>query len=175
MSTLADYDHPGPIRRTLESLVPVVCPPEAIELGLTSAIVEHVELSMRAAPSGVRVALLAGIGGYEVAAMAMPQHRGRGASRLSLEQARAYFDSWWRSPLMPQREFAKGIKGLICLACYEQPEMMESIGYTPQEWIDRSVRYRLSTYSEAIDKRAADLIAPDPLPNVPEPLRGGNA
>ena len=166
MSYLADYNHPGPIRAVLVSLVPVVCPPQAIELGLTGDIVDHVELSMRASPAGVRAALLAGISGYEVAAMAYPAHRGARASQLSPEQARSYFESWMHSKLMPQHEFAKGIKSLICLSCYEQPAMMQAIGYTPQEWIDKSVKYRLATYSDAITRRAAEIIEPDPLANV---------
>jgi hypothetical protein len=166
MSYLADYTHPGPIRAALASLVPVVCPPEAIELGLVDDIVDEVELAMRASPAGVRAALLAGLTGYEVTAIAYPAHLGKRASQLSGEQARAYFESWLHSRLMPQHEFAKGIKGLICLSCYEQPAMMATIGYTPQEWIDKSVKYRLTTYAEAIAKREVDLIAPDPLPNV---------
>ena len=166
MSTLADYTHPGPVRRLLKSLVPVVCPPLATELDLADAIVDHVELTMRAAPKAVRMALLTGISGYELGAAVVPRHFGKTASSLPVEDARRYFDSWWSSPLPPQREFAKGVKGLICLACYEHPEMMSSIGYTPHEWIEKSVRYRLSTYSDAIAERERALFADDPLPGV---------
>jgi hypothetical protein len=166
MSVLADYTHPGPVRRLLKSLVPVVCPPLATEFGLADAIVDHVELSMRASSKGVRVALLTGISGYELAAALVPRHLGQSASSLSVEDARRYFGSWWSSPLPPQREFAKGVKGLLCLACYEQPQMMEAIGYTPNEWIDKSTHYRLRTYSEAIAKREVELFTDDPLPGV---------
>ncbi len=166
MTYLADYNHPGPIRALLKSLVPVVCPSEAIELGLVDDIVEHVELSMRASPPGVRAALLAGISGYELAAMAYPAHPGKRASQLSSEQALAYFESWLHSSLMPQHEFAKGIKSLIALACYEQPAIMAAIGYTPQQWIEKSIRYRLTTYADAIAKREREIIEPDPLPGV---------
>lgn len=166
MSYLADYKHPGPIRAVLKSLVPVVCPPQAIELGLAFDIVDHVELSMRASPAGVRAALLAGLSGYELASMAYPAHLGTRASQLSDTHAATYFASWMHSRLMPQHEFAKGIKSLVCLSCYEQPAMLKAIGYTPQDWIDKSVKYRLATYSEAIAKRDIDIIAPDPLPDV---------
>ena len=129
-------------------------------------IVTHVELSMRACPAGVRVALLAGLAGYELASMAWPGHWGTRASRLSPARAESYFDAWYHSPLAPQHEFAKGVKSLLALACYEQPAMMEAIGYTPAAWIDKSIKYRLKTYSEAIAKREIDILAPDPLPNV---------
>lgn len=143
-----------------------VCPPQAIELGLLDDIVEHVELSMRASPAGVRVALLAGLSGYELASMAWPGHWGKRASKLPPKLAASYFAAWYHSPLMPQHEFAKGIKSLLSLACYEQPAMMESIGYTPDAWIDKSKKYRLKTYSAAIARRESEVLAPDPLPNV---------
>jgi hypothetical protein len=137
-----------------------------MELGLLDDIVEHVELSMRASPTGVRLALLAGLSGYELASMAWPGHWGKRASRLPPETAAAYFAAWYHSPLMPQHEFAKGIKSLLSLACYEQPAMMESIGYTPDAWIDKSKKYRLQTYSAAIAQREKEILAPDPLPKV---------
>lgn len=121
---------------------------------------------MRASPVGVRVALLAGLTGYELASIAWPGNRGTRASRLSPLRAQSYFDAWYHSPLAPQHEFAKGIKSLVALACYEQPAMMEAIGYTPAAWIDKSIKYRLKTYSDAIAKRELDILAPDPLPNV---------
>lgn len=152
-----------------------VCPPRAIELGLLDDIVEHVELSMRASPKGVRIALLASLSGYELASIAWPGHWGKRASRLSPKRASSYFAAWYHSPLMPQHEFAKGIKGLLCLACYEQPAMMEEIGYTPAAWIQKSIKYRLKTYPAALAKRERDLLAPDPLPNVkPKPRRAEN-
>lgn len=166
MADLADYTHPEPVRQLLQSLARVVCPPKAQELDLIDDVVDHVELSMRASPAGVRAALLAGFSGYELACMAYPAHLGKRASRLNAEQAQTYFESWFHSKLAPQHEFAKGVKGLIALACYEQPAMMADIGYTPQEWIDKSVRYRLQTYKAAIIKREADIVAPDPLPGV---------
>ncbi len=169
MSDLADYRHSDAVRQLLLSLVPVLCPPRATQLGLSDAIVDHVELTMRASPKGVRLALVAGISGYEVAAMLHPGHFGTRASRLSVDKARRYFDTWYHSRLAPQHELAGGLKSLINLACYEQPAMMEAIGYTPQQWIDKSVQYRLQTYSESIAQRERDIVAADPLPGVVGP------
>ena len=171
MADLADYTHPKPVRQLLTSLARVICPTRAQELDLIDDIVDHVELSMRASPAGVRAALLTGLSGYELAAMVYPSHLGKRASKLGEDQARLYFHSWFHSKLPPQHEFAKGIKGLIALSCYEQPAMMADIGYTPQEWIDKSIRYRLQTYDAAIAKREVDILAPDPLPGVVGPDR----
>ena len=166
MSRLADYRHPDRVRQTLASLVPIVCPPVAVELELESDILTGVELTMRAIARPARVALLTGIHTYEHGARAYPSHRGKSASALSAAQARRYFDRWWHSPLLPQREFAKGIKGLLCLSCYEQPEMLRRIGYTADEWIARSRSYRLRTYGDAIRRHQESLLAPDPLPGI---------
>ncbi|MCP4445268.1 MAG: hypothetical protein GY811_07990 [Myxococcales bacterium] len=166
MADLADYKHPNSVRKLLQSMARVVCPAKAQELDLIDDIVDHVELSMCASPAGIRVALLAGFSGYELASMVFPAHLGVRASKLDAEKARSYFDSWFHSKLAPQHEFAKGVKGLISLACYEQPAMMADIGYTPQKWIDKSTRYRLQTYADEIVEREAEILAPDPLPNV---------
>jgi hypothetical protein len=158
--TLADYRHPPRVRRLLASLVPVVCPLQAQTLGLTDAIVEHVELSMRALPTAVRLALVAGLTTYELGALA--RHRRR-ASRLDAARARDYF-AWWRRGTSIQRELARGVRGLLCLACYEMPAMQEAIGYRPAGWIERVKRRRLEIHGDAIAAHQASLFEPDPLP-----------
>lgn len=172
MSTLAAYRHPAPARKLLTSLVTVVCPPDAISLGIEDDIVDHVELSMRASPAGVRAALLTGMTGYELAAALWPPHLGRRASRLPRRQAERYFHSWWVSPLPPQREFAKGIKGLLCLGCYEHPAMKSRLGYAPEGWIAHVKSRRLSEYTDAIRRHQDALHAPDPLPGLERGERG---
>jgi len=168
LSYLADYHLPAPLRRTLESLVPVVCPPEAVELGLAQRIVAESELTIRSFQAGARAALVAGITSYELLAAGWPGHLGRTASRLSPTAHERYFARWWGSPLLPLREFAKGIKGMLAIACYEQQEIKDLIGYNPERWIEKSRSHRLATYSRAIEKHRSDLLAPDPLPGVPE-------
>ena len=166
MSTLSDYRHSTATRKLLKSITLVVCPEQAIALGLSGDIVDHVELSMRTTPSGLRQALLAGLKAYDLAAIALPGHWGKRAAALPKAKALAYFETWYHSKITLQHEFAKGVKSLICLACYEQPAMMAAIGYTPQEWIDKSVTRRLATYGSAIAKREQEILADDPLPNV---------
>jgi hypothetical protein len=163
-----DYRHPAVIRRALRGLVPIVCPPDVAELGLEGAIVDEVELAMAAIEPPVRLALLAGIMTYELGGLAFG---GRPASRLSRTRAARYFALWWSSPLGLQRELAKGVKGLLCLACYEQPAMMARIDYTPQAWIDKVKKRRLAVHAADIHRAAAALIEPDPLPGVVAPRR----
>jgi hypothetical protein len=159
MSRQAEYSHPPRVRRLLRSLVPIICPPEAEGLGVTDAVVHHVELSMRAFPAPLRQALLLGLRTYELGAIAW---RGRPASRLSRERAAAWYRFWWKSPLAPQRELAKAIKALMIIGYYEMPAVQQALGYAPQAWIEQVKVRRLEVYSDAIRRHETSLIEPDP-------------
>ena len=173
-ATLADYRHAPRIRRVLRSLVPVICPPDAVELRLEDAIVDHIELSLRSMPPLVRSGLVAGLTAYDLGARAYPKNRGKPAHRLEGERAAAYFRAWRRSPIIFQRELAKGVKGLMCMSCYEMPEMQERIGYRPAGWIAEVTRKRLAVYSDDARRHAESIVAPDPLPGL-EPVAGTRA
>lgn len=170
MSHLSSYRHPATIRRLVRSLVPVVCPPDAARLGVVDDVVEHTELSFRSFGAQIRIGLLAGLTTYELGGLAF----GRPASRLAPDRAARYFATWWSSPLLPTRELAKGIKGIICLAYYEQPAVQAELGYTPQAWIEKVKQRRLEVYGGDIHAAAARLIQPDPLPGI-EPRRAARA
>ena len=165
--TRSPYTHPRRVRRVLESLVAVVCPPEASECGLAPAIADRVEASMGALPSHIRAGLISGLLAYEASAAFVPRHRGRPASGLSAEHAARYFEAWWKSELAPRRELAKGVKGLLCLACYETPEMKAELNYRPEAWIARVKQTRLQRHGDAIARQDAALARPDPLPAAP--------
>jgi len=160
------YKHPRHIRRILESLVPVVCPPEAIELELASAIVDHVELTMGALPPLFRAGLLAGLTTYDQAARLWPAARGHASHALPLHQRVGWYLRWLGGLTPVQREFAKSVKQLIVLAHYEQPAVQEKLGYRPQQWIEQVKKRRLDVYSDAIARHEASIIAPDPLPRL---------
>lgn len=164
----SSYRHPAPVRRLLSSLVPVVCPPDAVALDLTRAIVDHVELSMRSFDPVMRAGLLAGLAAYELGGLPFG---GRPASHLPAARAARYFHLWWASPIGLVHELGKGVKGLLCLACYEQPAMWDRLGYTPQPWIDQVKKKRLAVHGPAIQRAAAAVLAPDPLPGVAAPRR----
>ncbi len=160
---LADYRHPRAVRRTLAALAPIACPPEIEEFELVDEVVDHMELSMGALPAVARGGLVAGLTAFEHAARLWPPGRGRRFSKLSRELALRYFLAW-RHGTRLQHEFIKGTKGLLCLGYYEMPAAKQSIGYTPEAWIETVTRRRLEVYSDAIEQHAASIVAPDPLP-----------
>jgi len=156
------YRHPAPVRRVLESLVPVICPPEAVELALVDAIVDHVELTMGVLPAPFRLGLIAGMLTYDTSAVAWPPARGRVAHKLPPALAERWFQRWLGgNPAF--RQLVMAIKQLLSLAHYEMPIIQERIGYRPQEWIEKVKKRRLEVYADDINKHQASLFAPDPL------------
>lgn len=157
------YQHPPLVRRVLESLVPVVCPPEAMELGLGADIVDHVGLTMSAVPPLFRRGLVLGLTTYDLGAVAWLPGRGRRAHQLPVALAERYFARWEHGFTPVERELARAVGQLIKFACYEQPAMLERLGYTPQQWIDQVKRRRLTVYGDDIRRAEAAVLAPDPL------------
>jgi hypothetical protein len=155
---VTDYQHSPTTAAVLRSLVPVICPPEAH--ALAGAIVAHVALTLGASPPLVRAGLAAGLATYDVGAL--PRYRRR-ARHLSPEAAERYFASWERGPTPFHVQLAHAVNQLVSLACYEQPEMMERVGYRPGPWIDEVRRKRLTVYSGDVRRQEAQILAPDPL------------
>lgn len=175
MSTLADYHHPPRIRRILASIAPIACPPDIERFGLVDAVIDHMEMTMRSLPAVVRAALITGLSGYELASMAWPGHFGRPASKLDRKRAIRYYEAWRHSPIRLQEEFAKGIKGLLCLGYYEMPRVKEQLGYTPDAWVTKVKRRRFEVYGDEIQRHEAKLFAPEPLPPLPASVRSADS
>jgi hypothetical protein len=155
---------PAAIRKVLESLVPVVCPPEAAELDLAPAIVDHATETVSAMPALFRTGLMAGLTTYDQAARLWPPARGRAAHSLPLDLRTRWYLHWLGGLTPVQRELAKAVKQLLVLGHYEHPVIQERMGYRPQQWIEQVKRKRLDVYSDDIARHDASLIAPDPLP-----------
>ncbi len=160
MSDLADYQHSPATRNLLRSLAKIVCPPERERLGVTEQLLDELELSVRSLPPLVRLGLISGMKSYDLAAIA---RYGVRAGKLSDKRALAYF-KFWKSGLGLQRAFVQGIKSLIAMCYYELPTVLEDIGYTPQQWIDKVAARRLEVYSDDIAKHEASMFERDPLP-----------
>ena len=157
---------PSPrLRQVLAALVPVVCPPDATSLGLTADIVDHVSVQIASLSRLFRVALEVGGSAFDVAAVAWPPARGRTFSRLPPPLAERWFLRWLHSPLLPQRQLAKGLRQLLCLAHFEMPAIQARLGYGPDAWIEKVQRKRLMTYADDIRRHQEALVAPDPLPH----------
>lgn len=152
------YKHTATARAVLRSLVPVICPPEAVPL--TDAIVDHVELTFGATPLLVQKAIAAGFFAYE--AGAVPRYLRR-ASKLTGERAEAYFRSWEHGLTPMQVQFARMLNQLVSLSCYEQPEMCDAIGYHPAAWIHEVTKKRLAVFDADIRAQQQRTFAADPL------------
>ena len=149
--------------RTLESIAAVVCPPDLATLHLGPRVVDHAAESLRSLPTYMQIATAAGLKTYELGARLVLRHRGRCASKLTLPLARRYFDDWYRSDLIVRRQFAKSIKGFLCLAYYEQPEVQKMLGYDPHEWIKRVANRRRAQHADSIAEHNTRLLSPEPL------------
>ena len=161
---MSRYEHSPRVRRTLAALARITCPPEIEELDLVDDVVDHMGLSMGSLPELFCRGLVVGLTTYELGARLVPGNGGRAASQLDPDRALRYFQLWRKSPLMPQRELIKAVRGLLCMAFYEQPAAREQIGYTPEQWIDKVKRKRLAVYADEINAHQRSLIEPDPLP-----------
>jgi hypothetical protein len=152
------YQHSSTGRAVLRSLVPVICPPEAVPYA--DAIVDHVALTLGAAPPLVRKGFGAGLLTYDLGAL--PRYRKRARS-LTGDAAERYYESWVHGITPVHKQLAHALNQLVSLACYEQPEMLERIGYRPGPWIEEVTRKRLTMFAGDIRKQDAQIIAPDPL------------
>lgn len=146
------------MRAVLKSLVPVICPPEAAHLA--DAIVDHMALTFGATPPLVRRALVAGLAAYDLGAL--PRYFRR-ARALSPAKAEAYYRSWEHGFTPMHVQLARAINQLMSLACYEQPEMLDAVGYQPAAWIAEVTKKRLTVYADDVRRQDTQILAPDPL------------
>lgn len=152
------YEHSATGRAVLESLVPVICPPEA--RGLAADIVAHLALTIDASPAIIQKGFAAGLVAYDVGAL--PRYLKR-ASKLTGDSAEKYFASWEHGITPLHRQLARAINQLMSLSCYEMPAMMERVGFRPAPWIEEVRERRLTVYRDDVRRQEAQILAPDPL------------
>jgi hypothetical protein len=145
-------------KRVLHSLVPVICPPEAVPLA--SAIVEHMELTMGASGPMLQKGFDAGLLAYDLGAL--PRYFKR-AHQLTGDAAEKYYASWEHGFTPAHVQLARALNQIMSLACYEQPEMFRAVGYDPVPWMAEVTKKRLTVYSDDVRKQEAQILAPDPL------------
>ena len=87
----------------------------------------------------------------------------RRARADSPEAAERYYASWEHGPTPLQVQFARAVNQLMSLSCYEQPEMMERLGYRPAPWIEEVRHKRLTVHASDVRRQEAQVTAPDPL------------
>ncbi len=154
---------PPRARELMKSLVPVICPPEAMELGLADDHADHVGLTVGAMPRGLRAAYLLGLRTYDEGARTWLPARGRAARALPADLAERYYDRWEHGPTPVHVQLARALGQLLKLAHYEHPAVQERLGYRPAAWIDQVKRRRLTVYGAEVRAAEAAVIAPDPL------------
>ena len=167
MSALAAFSLPGPVRRTLRALAPVVLTEEVEELGIADEVVDGVELFLRSIPAPLRVGIVAGVVTFEQSARAASGSGGRGFSRLARPAARAHFERWWGSRLGVLHQLARALKMFLTFSYYEHPAVRARIGYDPERWIAKVKDERARRFGDAARAHDELVLAPDPL--VPAP------
>ncbi len=167
---LWDFHLPRRLRPALARAATVVCDGDIEGLGLVEHVVEGVELGLRAYPAGVRHGVVLGLSAFELGAAL---RHGRRFSRLGDDAARAWFASWWSSPVGALRQFAKALKSMIALAYYDAPPIRARLEFHPDRWIAEAARRRLERYGLEIERAEEAVRAPDPL--VPAPRRRRHA
>jgi hypothetical protein len=145
-------------KRVLHSLVPVICPPDAV--AYADAIVDNMALTIEASGPVLARALEAGLLAYDLGAV--PRH-GRRAHKLTGDAAEHYYESWEHGLTPMHVQFARALNQIMSMACYEQPAMMESVGYRVEPWIEEVKKKRLTVYADDVKKQEAQILAPDPL------------
>ena len=80
-----------------------------------------------------------------------------------MDRAERYYAWWYDGPTPVHRQLARGLKQLMSLSCYEQPEMMERVGYRPGPWIAEVTHRRLTVFKDDVQRQAEQILAPDPL------------
>lgn len=152
------YAHSSTVQAVLRSLVAVICPREAHPLA--GAIVAHTELTLGSFPTFMQRAFAAGAHAYDLGAL--PRYRMRARSLVG-DRAERYFASWERGITPLHTQTATALVRLVNLACYEQPEMMERVGYRPAPWIAEVTHRRLTQFRDDVRRQDAQILAPDPL------------
>jgi hypothetical protein len=124
------------VRRTLKALIQTVLPPDEVRSqDLHERVLAHVETSLDFMPQSGKKPFRVGFFAFEYTALLMAPKM-RSFSSLNEKDRVVYVGRWAHSHFGLFHNFFKAVKGLIMLAYYEQPEVMELLGYDPQSYVD---------------------------------------
>jgi hypothetical protein len=148
-------------RRTLIRFAEVACPPELRTLGLADALVAQFESALGVLSPALRRSVPAGLFAFDQGARLYPAARGRRFTQLGDQLADRYFRAVLASRRGGIAVALQRLKGLVVMCYYELPEVKQSIGYTPDEYIAAVSRRRLDTYGAEIRAAEAALTGSD--------------
>ena len=158
----------SPLRRIVERLAQVACPPQVPAADVMNELLDEFELLLGALPAALRWLIPVWLVAFDQGARLYPRAYGRRFVRLPDAEADAYI----RAVLARRRSgfaaSAQRIKGLIVMCYYELPEVKEQLGYRPDAYIASVSRRRLTSYGAQI--RAAEAAALGSDPAEPDPL-----
>ena len=132
---MAERNLPGWARRTLVSLIEVVMPrSDDFHPELTGYILDYIDGYLKYFPVHLRWGTLLGMLLLE---WGPPFFKGKlkRFSGMSLSGREESVKGWINSRRQIRRELIKGIKGLVMVAYYSHPLVMEHIGYDLQSHI----------------------------------------
>jgi hypothetical protein len=145
---------PRSIRRLLEGMAPVICPPDVVRLAAVGFVVDGADRQLAASPAHVRAAALLGMRAFGLSAR---------LASLGGESAAAHFDRWWASPTPFRRSVAKAMKALLVIPYFEHPAVCESLRYDPASWIEARAQAWVSVHGSDIERHWSLVLLPDPV------------
>jgi len=143
---------PAPVRHIVKRFALVVCPPELTTYALEEDVLLEFEAMLGAMPAHVRFAVTAGFTAFDQGARLYPRARGRRFARLPADVAEAYYLAVAHGPLAPQRKVMMLLKGLVAMAYYEQPRVLEALAYRPADYIAKVTQRRQDSYADDVKR-----------------------
>jgi hypothetical protein len=137
-------------RRTLIRFAEIACPPELRTLSLADALTARFETMLGVLSPTLRRSVPAGLLAFDQGARLYPAARGRRFTRLGDQVADRYFRAVLGSRRGGLAVALQRLKGLVVMCYYDLPEVKQSIGYAPEEYIAAVSRRRLETYGAEI-------------------------
>ena len=156
------YRLPWPVRPVVERFALVVCPPELATLGIIEDVVAELEAMLGAMPSHLRLAVAAGFTAFDQGARLYPRARGRRFVGLDAQCALAYYKAVAHGPIAAQRKVMLLLKGIVTMAYFEQPCVLERLAYRPADYIATVTKRRLDSYGDDVRRGEEAVTAKDP-------------
>lgn len=129
VTALVKKNLPGWARKTLGSLIEVIMPrSDEFHPDLKDYILNYVDAYVGYFPKHLKLAFPMGLLLLERGTLLF-MGRLTGFSKLDLAERDRYVRGWINSRWQMRRELIRGVKGLVMVAFYSHPVVMEHIGY----------------------------------------------
>jgi len=141
---------PARAAKVLRALIEVVKPKKpGFDLALEDYMLEFLDHFYSHFPFHMKIGFPAGLYLLEYGTFIFGRTP-RTFSSMNMEQRTQYVKGWINSRMALRRDLIKGVKGVCLTAYYSHPEVMDHIGYSINEHMERANR------GEPCDPRAAE-------------------